>query len=140
MTSDTQCGPQDEKQSVGSFCLVPGTQQQGNSISVFTMDLEMADYVSSLNLRKNRESRTRKTTVHNSRITAGTEELLHKKEQVDSLFPSGIFLYPDLTLISLTMTIIWIFAGFKSMLSGKIDKSCRVDIALEQRWKLLNIS
>lgn len=51
-----------------------------------------------------------------------------------------MFLYPDLILISLTMIIIWIFTGFKSMLSVNIDKSCRVDITLEQRWKLLNIS
>lgn len=62
--------------------------------------------MSKLNLTKNIEIRTKKTTAQNNRLIAGIEELLHKKEQVNSLFTRGIFLYADLILIPLPMTII----------------------------------
>lgn len=42
--------------------------------------------MSNLNLTKNMESRTRKTRARDNRTVAGVEELLHRKEQVDSLF------------------------------------------------------
>ena len=41
-----------------------------------------------------------------NRVIGGTEELLHKKEKVDSLFTPAIFLYSHLILIPLPRTII----------------------------------